>query len=586
MPVLISFLLALYCLRSAWWRPGEVLIGGWAHPDTLSNHWLLAWVAERLASGQGILHNGDYYWPVGDAPVLAGNGGEGLAYLPFHLLLGWPHGVAPYAVTILTLNGVAGAALARSVGASAPASWLAAAATVCFPYTLQELSAGRFSQVSICWGLFALAAFFRLLDDPTRRRTAVCGVLLAVTGFFYWYYALFTCLAIGVVLLARWRDIPWKSVVGALGLSAILIAPWLALFVANFAAIPGAEEAFPSPHAAMKSAPLTPRLLIGGGLDSHHTMSAVPWLLGLAGIGVAIRSWQGRALAGVAVLFAVLSLGPAGGLYTALYGLAAPLRRFWWPLRHVVFLNAAWTAGAALALTALLARLSERWRPLVALLAVLSVPIGLTAQGIETQPKYTAITLPPPVYPALAEDPGHVLIEPPLLPALASTQQTLIYQRYHQQRLLGGHALWVDRLRPATWDATVASSSFLAALQGLERGEAGDEFAFSGEDLQSLLDADVRYLSINRELFPLKFKTLIRRYRDIATALFGEPVQRTTGLWIWDLRQWSGETAVAITPWTWPASVRPGGPEISISGRRPASVSFGEVDEASGLMSP
>ncbi len=586
MPVLISFLLALYCLRPVWWRPDAVLIGGWAHPDTLSNHWLLAWVAERLSRGQGILHNDDYYWPIGDAPVLAGNGGEGVAYLPFHLMLGWPTAVAPYAVMILTLNGVAGAALARSVGASAPASWLAAAATVCFPYTLQELSAGRFSQVSICWGMFALATFFRLLEAPSRRRAALCGVMLALTGFFYWYYAFFACLAIGVILLGRWRAIPWRAVAGALGLSAILIAPWLVLFLANFTAIPGAAETFPSPHAAMKSAPLTPRLLVGPGPDAHHTMSAVPWLLGLAGLVFVRRRWQARALVGIAALFAVLSLGPAGGLYTALYGLAGPLQRFWWPLRHVVLLNAAWAALAALALTALLARVSDRWRPVVGLLAVLSVPVGLAAQGIEANPKYTAISLPPPAYPALADDPGHVLIEPPLLPALASTQQTLIYQRYHRQRLLGGHALWVDRLRPPAWDDAAAANSFLAALQQLERGEAGEQFSFSADDLQVLLDADVRYLSINRELFPLNFKTLVRRYRDIADALFGAPVQRATGLWIWDLRQWSGESTVAIAPWTWPAGVRPGGPEIAISGRRPASVSFGEVEPASGLMPP
>ena len=576
MPVLISFLLALYCLWPVWWRPGEVLIGGWAHPDCLSNHWLLAWVAERLSSGQGILHNTDYYWPIGDAPVLAGNGGEGVLYLPFHLLLGWPHATVPYALTILTLNGVAGAALARAVGASKPASWIAAAASVCFPYTLQELSAGRFSQVSICWALLSLAAFVRLLDDPTHKRAVLCGILLAVTGFFYWYHALFACLSILVILMARWRDIPWRSVGGALGLAAVLIVPWLALFVANFTAIPGSEEALPRPHSAMTSAPLLPRLLIGPGPDSHHTMAAVPWLLGLAGAVVSVKRWQGRALIGCWLLFSVLSLGPEGGLYTALYGLAAPLRRFWWPLRHVVILNAAWAALAALALTALLSRLSARWRPVVGLLAVLSVPGSLMVQGVEAQPKTSAITLPPPVYPALAADPGHVLLEPPLHPGLASTQQTLIYQRYHRQRLLGGHALWVDRLRPAGWDDVVAANTFLAALQRLERGESGEAVSFEGPDLQALLDADLRYLSINRELFPLKFSDLVRRYRDVAQALFGEPIKRAAGLWIWDMRQWSGTTAVTIEPWAWPAGQRPGGPDIPISGRRPASMSFSE----------
>ena len=578
MPVLISFLLALYCLWPAWWQPESVLIGGWAHPDCLSNHWLLAWVAEQLSSGQSILHNGDYYWPVGDAPVLAGNGGEGLLYLPLHLLLGWPHAVAPYAVLILTLNGTAGAALARAAGASPVATWIAAAATVCFPYTLQELSAGRFSQVSICWGIFALAAFLRLLEHPGRRQAVRCGILLAMTGFFYWYYALFVCLAMAVTVALRWRSVPWASVAGALGLASVLIAPWMALFVVHFDTIPGVLEVFPSPHASLKSAPLTPRLLIGPGPDSHHAMPAIPWLLGLLGAVSALKTPAGRGLLGCWALGALLSLGPDGGLYTALYGLSAPLRRFWWPLRHVVLLHAAWVALAALALTALLARLPQRWRAIGGLLAVLSVPAGLALQGIESRPKLSAISLPPPVYPALADDPGHVLIEPPLLPALASTQQTLIYQRYHRQRLLGGHALWVDRLRPATWDAAVAENSFLVALQDLERGDVGAALTFRGADLQALLKNDVRYLSLNRELFPLAFKELVRRYRSVAQELFGEPVERAAGLWIWDMRQWSGAASVTITPWEWPAEVRPGGPEIAISGRRPASVSFRESE--------
>ena len=111
------------------------------------------------------------------------------------------------------------------------------------------------------------------------------------------------------------------------------------------------------------------------------------------------------------------------------------------------------------------------------------------------------------------------------------------------------------------------------ALQ-LERGESGEALTFQGADLQALLEDDVRYLSVNRELFPLSFKELVRRYRVVAQALFGDPVERTTGLWVWDMRQWSGAESVPITPWQWPESVRPGGPEIAVSGRRPASVSF------------
>ena len=39
--------------------------------------------------------------PVGDSPLLAGNGSEGFLYLPFHLLLGWPAAVPALVITIV-----------------------------------------------------------------------------------------------------------------------------------------------------------------------------------------------------------------------------------------------------------------------------------------------------------------------------------------------------------------------------------------------------------------------------------------------------------------------------------------------------
>ena len=40
--------------------------------------------------------------------MLAGNGSEGIAYYPFHALLGWPTGLTFYALLVLTLNGISG----------------------------------------------------------------------------------------------------------------------------------------------------------------------------------------------------------------------------------------------------------------------------------------------------------------------------------------------------------------------------------------------------------------------------------------------------------------------------------------------
>ena len=121
--------LALWVMLPALSEADSTLVGDWMHPDCISNHWLLAWVAERLAAGEGILHNPRYYWPVGDAPVLAGNGAEGVAYLPFHVLLGWPTGAVVYLTVVLAFNGLAAWALGRALGAGPVHALLPAAAT-------------------------------------------------------------------------------------------------------------------------------------------------------------------------------------------------------------------------------------------------------------------------------------------------------------------------------------------------------------------------------------------------------------------------------------------------------------------------
>ena len=89
--VFLSILMAILRLGPVFWNPEQYSVGGWGHPDNLGNHWLLVWVAERLGSGESILHNTQYYVPIGDYPWLAGNGSEGFNR-PFHWLLGWPAG--------------------------------------------------------------------------------------------------------------------------------------------------------------------------------------------------------------------------------------------------------------------------------------------------------------------------------------------------------------------------------------------------------------------------------------------------------------------------------------------------------------
>ena len=196
----------------------------------------MIWVAEQMLAGESIAVNDRYYWPVGDQPVLAGNGSEGIAYYPFHALLGWPTGLTFYALLVLTLNGISGYLLARAAGAERWSALVTIGVTGMAPFTIQELSSGRFSQVSIFWMLLTLTSWIHLLNRPGVRRAVWTGLLWAATCLFYWYYGFFTVGAGLIILLGhRWRSgvltpRAWRMI-GTSALAGLaLLSPWAIWF--------------------------------------------------------------------------------------------------------------------------------------------------------------------------------------------------------------------------------------------------------------------------------------------------------------------------------------------------------------------
>jgi len=581
--LLLSFAAALAACGAVVMAPRDTLLCNYIHPDCLGNHWLMVWVAERVMHGQSILWNDSYYWPIGDAPWLAGNGSEGFAYLPFQALLGWPLGANVYLVGVLTLNGVSAWTLARAAGCGRAASLAAAPTATLSIFAMQELGAGRFSQVSLCWLTFFLASWLSFLDGPSVRRALGSALLLAVTSLFYWYYGLFAVIAGGVLLLAQ-GPAAWKRagrhLVAFSAVYLVLIGPLLWVYLRYWASIPGTgEEQFPHPEAIGDSTwPGVPFLVTGG----RHSGRALPFTTVLfALIGVFHARRRGAlGLAAVALVFAGLMAGALipHGPYEWVYGLVRPLRRFWWPYRHVAVLNLSLVTLAALGVDSLLKRPAFALRPKLAgvagALLALSIPAQLSLQGAPWNAQFSKVVAPEPFYAAVGKLPGARMIEPPLAPQLASSETPLIYQIYHGKQLLNGHAEWVDRVRPDDWDAFVAGNSFLAGMQKLERGELEGNFVFEAADLQALLDQDVRILVLNREYFPVTFSGLIRSYSELFTSLFGQPVETGKRAQAWDMKAWNGSTSVAIPPFSWPTGVRRGGPTLAIQGMHEPSIGF------------
>jgi hypothetical protein len=287
-------------------------------------------------------------------------------------------------------------------------------------------------------------------------------------------------------------------------------------------------------------------------------------------------------LAVVALLFAGFMAGSLlpNGPYELVYGLAGPLRRFWWPYRHVVVLNLALTTLAALGADAVVRLVRARFPragrlgPAALVALALSVPGQLFLQNAPWQAQFSLVDRSATFYEDLRDAPGTILVEPPLAPAVASAQTMLVYQLFHEKTLLAGHALWVDRVRPDAWDAFVAKNSFLAAMQRLDRGELGDTFAFEAADLRALIDAGARTFVVNEEYFPLLAKRLPAAYEALFTALFGAPVATGTRIEAWDAGRWNGATSVPVPRFDWPSGLRYGGPTLSLQAHRPPSVVF------------
>jgi hypothetical protein len=574
---LVSALAALWPAASS---PTDTIICNFVHPDCLSNHWLLVWVAEQVRHGASILHNDRYYWPVGDAPWLAGNGSEGFLYLPFHLLFGWPLGSNVYLVGILTLNGIAAYTLARANGASPAASLAAAPTGALLLYAVHEMGAGRFTQVSVCWFAFFLASWVRLLDRPTLGGAVLSAALLGVTSFFYWYYGFFGVLAGATLLLSRAgalrrREIPVRTLLTFAATYLVLVAPLLWVFYRYWASIPGTgEDQFPHPESVGDSTWPGIPFLVNSGRHAGRALPFTTVVLAFVALTVKERRRQVVGLWLVVLLFAGLMAGALvpHGPYELVYGLARPLRRFWWPYRHVVGINLGLTALAAIGAERLV---RGRFGGVVAVGLALSIPAQLTLQDAPWHAQFSKADLSDPFYTSLADAPGTILVEPPLAPALASAQTPLIYQLQHKKTLLAGHALWVDRVRPAAWDAMVASNSFLTAMQQLELGQLGDTFRFDPADLRTLIDAGARTWVVNHEYFPVMLRVVPEDYELVFTALFGPPTATGKRVKAWDAGSWDGSTAaVPITPVVWPAGLHPGGPTLAIQSPRPPSIVF------------
>ncbi len=559
----VYLLIALWLLYPAW-LDSSAVVGAWAHPDMISNHWLYLWIRDQVLLGGSILHNDRYYFPVGDAPWLAGNGSDAIPFVLVGAWCPWPVSMTVWCGLAIVLNGLSGRALARAVGASGRGALVGGALLAASPYVALEMSDGRFAQMPLYWMAFFLAAWIRLLRRPRWDLGLLAGLLFSAAALEYWYYGLWAAWAGGLLWLQR-RSL--RALPVFLPVTLAVTVPVLLVFLSHWTAIPGVEhEAFP--HRGAVATALPACFPFWGGSGPVGQMVLPTALMVLAGVGV--RGGLGRpmvrGLLAVAALFYLLALGPylvapdgtSSGIpapFLAVYAPLEVLRRFWWPYRHVAVLTIALVPLAALGAEQVLARAGRR-APVVLVLLLALLPVDLQARGGHPWVA-TSRFEPPPVYGELARLPGSVILELPLSPELGRQQASLSYQWIHGKTLVNGHAMWVDRVRPEAWDRWVAANGFLADLQRLERGTLHGTMRLRRRDIDDLRHQGVRYLTLNSEYFPGRLNALMATYHAVLGAAFGKPVLwRERQLFVWDLDRFTGARSVEFHPVALPDGVR------------------------------
>jgi hypothetical protein len=558
--LVLSLGAALFLLYPAWLDGEHTVVGDWRHPDMISNHWLYRWLSESLLAGGGldaILHNDRYYVPVGDAPFLAGNGSDAVLFTALAYFVAWPASVTAWSVITVTLNGLSGYVLGGALDAKGPGRVVGALVLALSPYVAHELMGLRLSQAPLYWMALFLAAWIHLLRSERGLigKALLAGVLYAITAFVYWYHGLWAAL-LGAIFWAARRN--GRALVAFLPLALALTLPPLWLFLSHWSDIPGTtEDAFPHPLAFESSLALS--FPVFGGTVERGEVGPGLLIFVLAGVGMAgllkdrLRA-EAWALVAAAAIFGLLALGPEitlptgtrtgiPGPYRLVYGAAAPLRRFWWPYRHVAPMVLALLPLVARGADAVVAAATTRWNRAggvgAAIGLVLAVPIGLGIQQARLDVP-TSWFEAPPVYEKVRELPGDAMLELPIAPPLATSQQTLSYQWVHHKALVGGHAMWVDRVRPDEWDAWVEGNTFLSRLQEYERGQLFGPFAFKPEDVVALRELGVRHIVLNAEYFPRALFPLVGGHRQVMTQLFGEPVLVFRDqLFAWDLERYT-----------------------------------------------
>lgn len=515
---------------------------GYETVDHYGTQWFYWFAAFHLQNGQSPAHTDLFFYPWGKD--IYGHTGANLLdawfAVPFRLLLG---PVLGYNVPVLIGLGATAWAFARLIrrhlDPSAPHAWILGVGTLLFltsPYVLYELIEGRPTQAVLLFPVLFLHALGDTADDDPRvagRAAWFAGLWLALSGYQYWYYALFGgLLAIGnaAARMASHGLAPgpsWR--IFRLHLQIALIAVLLCLPGALPLLVATLEDG--SVYGLLKvgdwsltSAPLITEEGVRIGMflwqpfsgaagfliqdeddgEERFVNSLYPTPLILL---PALLLWFRRPgslarapLIVMLVLAALIAAGPvlviAGSwvlpnpVYTGLALALRFVRRLWWPGRMLGFATILLYLPAALALR----QLSPRLLPVAAVGALVYQLGVLSWAALVPVPVWDAKI--PAGYRCLASGPPGAVLELPY----AWTQAHLYYQTSHQRPIFGGMIEDNSVFAPEEFTTLRTTNPFVLRLTELAHRD-DDVSAWTQADRDEVVKLGYRYILLQKDAF-------------------------------------------------------------------------------------
>ncbi len=448
---------------------------GIAEVDHFGTQWFY-WFTERgLLEGHSLLHTDLFYHPWGK-DVLAHTGAnvlDAILAMPLRLLLGDVLGYNLFVILGLGLSGWAFSRLARRFVDDGPTVLAVSVLFALSPFVLYEAAEGRPTQAIL--GLLPLF-FLQAWDAGTRsgwRAPIIGGLLLAVLGYQYWYYAVFcglSCVALGGwrILMpppdagSRWAVLGRYAVMA--GVALVLVAPVAGpmLLRTELASgdVPGLLDVgawslggvAPVTVEGHAIALLSWQPLLGKAsyfmqetdgsqslVGHQQTLSVAMLIVLVAWLRRPGRLDRGGLLAPLLValtiavgpMLAIGSLPVPSPLYLLLAKASGVLQRLWWPARAFAVVDVLIFLVAAVVL-ARAARLGPKLQTAVLGGVFLAFGLGLGRAGLAPFPTWDATI--PAGYRCLAGgEPGSVIELP-----YGWTQAHLYYQSAHERPILGG----------------------------------------------------------------------------------------------------------------------------------------------------